>query len=65
MIGGDDEELHFAFEGDTEEETEDEEGELDIPDIIVSGDSSRVRRWFGICLEKYSRHYRVTHQVVP
>ena len=60
MIGGDDEELHFAFEGDAEEGTEDEE-EHDIPDIIVSGDSSRVRRWLGICIEKYSRHHRMTH----
>ena len=55
MIGGDDEELHFAFEGDAEEETEDEEGEHDIPDIVISGDSSRVRRWFGIYLERCSR----------
>ena len=48
MIGGDDEELHFAFEGDAEEETEDEEGEHDIPDIVISGDSSRVRRGVGL-----------------
>ena len=47
MIGGDDEELHFAFEGDAEEGTEDEE-ELDIPDIVISGDSSRVRRGVGL-----------------
>ena len=50
MIGGDDEELHFAFEGEEEEETEDDE-EVDIPDIVVSEVPSRVRRWFGIYLE--------------
>ena len=44
MIGGDDEELHFAFEGEGEEESDEEEVDLDIPDIVVSGDPSRVRR---------------------
>ena len=51
MIGGDDEELHFALEGDEEQELtehEDEEEQIDIPDIVVSGESSRVRRfWFN------------------
>ena len=36
VIGGDDEELHFAFEGEEEEE-------IGLPDIVVSEVPSRVR----------------------
>ena len=45
VIGGDDEELHFAFEGEDEEsEAEVEEEEVGLPEIVVSEVPSRVRR---------------------
>ena len=44
MIGGDDEELHFAFEGDAEYSETEVEEEVGLPDIVVSEVPSRVRR---------------------
>ena len=45
MIGGADEELRLPLEGEHEEDEKDEhEGKVEVPDIVISGeDPSRVR----------------------